>query len=172
MVRREEYQKTGESVKNEGMMDGLDSWGTDGEKPSQWNSQVSWCIQGCWPFKKLYQIRPYQIRQSPCGTGCRQTLRCTCEYPLRKSRCRYAFGSLYRLPRRDAELRSRWIHHPILSRNSQPNRACSSSSQQIRGLPIMLGPADGVFSIGADAQRFSIKAHLLPECEDWHFFGA
>ena len=30
MVRREEYQKTGESVKNEGMMDGLDSWGTDG----------------------------------------------------------------------------------------------------------------------------------------------
>lgn len=33
MARWEEYQETGETVNNESMMDWLDSWGTDEEKP-------------------------------------------------------------------------------------------------------------------------------------------
>lgn len=33
MARWEEYQETGETVNNADMMDWLDSWGTDGEKP-------------------------------------------------------------------------------------------------------------------------------------------
>lgn len=33
MARWEEYQETGEAVNNEDMMDWLDSWGTDEEKP-------------------------------------------------------------------------------------------------------------------------------------------
>lgn len=33
MARWEEYQETGETVNNEDMMDWLDSWGTDEEKP-------------------------------------------------------------------------------------------------------------------------------------------
>lgn len=33
MARWEEYQETGEAVNNEAMMDWLESWGTDEEKP-------------------------------------------------------------------------------------------------------------------------------------------
>ncbi|MEH6548866.1 MAG: ribbon-helix-helix protein, CopG family [Pseudomonadales bacterium] len=33
MARWEEYQETGETVNNEDMMDWLESWGTDVEKP-------------------------------------------------------------------------------------------------------------------------------------------
>jgi len=33
MARWEEYQETGETVSNDAMMDWLDSWGTDQEKP-------------------------------------------------------------------------------------------------------------------------------------------
>lgn len=33
MSRWEEYQETGETINNEDMMDWLDSWGTDEEKP-------------------------------------------------------------------------------------------------------------------------------------------
>jgi len=33
MARWEEYQESGEAVNNETMMDWLDSWGTDEEKP-------------------------------------------------------------------------------------------------------------------------------------------
>ncbi len=33
MARWEEYQETGETVSNEAMMDWLDSWGRDQEKP-------------------------------------------------------------------------------------------------------------------------------------------
>ena len=33
MARWQEYQKTGEIVNNEAMMDWLDSWGSDEEKP-------------------------------------------------------------------------------------------------------------------------------------------
>ena len=33
MARWEEYQETGETVNNKEMMDWLDSWGTDEEKP-------------------------------------------------------------------------------------------------------------------------------------------
>lgn len=33
MARWEEYQESGETVNNEAMMDWLDSWGTDEEKP-------------------------------------------------------------------------------------------------------------------------------------------
>lgn len=33
LSRWEEYQETGEAVSNDAMMDWLDSWGTDNEKP-------------------------------------------------------------------------------------------------------------------------------------------